>query len=141
MTNEIKHIAIAGEGKSLLIDGLSFILKVKELSPTDIKGFFVDDTGILVFTTDGDEKEKHTQMYNIHVNEIILAEQIAHYIQSRTHEEYALLKCIASGYEEDYCIGWELFTPNYCCEGYEIEKYESGETILAVKPIIIEWGK
>lgn len=70
----------------------------------------------------------------------MLASHICMYIHRLNDIDIEAFGCTPSGYEEDCELGWELFTPDWYSNEMGIQNYNYN-TILAVKPKLIEYGK
>lgn len=137
MFYEFEKFAAVGETKELLIRTLDFVMDINRI---DIKGFFIDETGYLVFCQYIDETETKEKEYPYIQTSVSLTEHIYQYIDNLSEEAMEKMKCVPTGYEESYVICWELFIPTAHGE-YEIESYEWYKNALAVRPKLIERGK
>ena len=134
-----KTFVTSGDSKQILIEALEFITTKNRI---EIKGFYIDRTGYLVFCSYVDEKKENEKVYPFIPTPVCIAEQVIQYLHSLTDEELASMECEPSGYEEEYEIGWELFIPESSYdEKYSVTDYTWGKTVLAVKPKLIEYGK
>lgn len=129
-----------GTDKQTLVDTLEFLLP---RVVANITGFCYDDRGALVLCRPYDRslESGKFQKYPFTVTAAMLAEHITTWISELTSEQLDKVSCTPTGYEEDYDIGWCLFTPDWYSDEYEVSCYSYGETVLAVKPKIVEYGK
>ncbi len=133
---EFNTFTASGESKELLLNTLDFIMR-----KIDIRGFYFDRTGYLVFCSRVNEQNKNEKEYPFMATPVLVAEHVFQYLSELTDEELTLMECEPTGYEEDYDIGWELFIPECGSDVYSVTDYSWGKTVLAVKPKLIEHGK
>ena len=99
---------------------------------------------ILLFCTNMKEKGYQPYPYVIDTQNgtdiMLLVSHIMNYIDNLTNEDLIALGCEPEGDEEDYEIGWEIYTPDWYSETYGVEDY-SEDIVLAVKPKFLEYGK
>lgn len=129
-----------GTDKQQLIDTLEFLLPRLVFN---ITGFCQDTKGPLVLCHPYDSSIEcgKLQKYPFTVTATMLAEHILTWISELTEAQLEQMKCVPSGYEEGYDIGWCLFTPDWYSDEYEVDCYSYGETLLAAKPRIVQYGK
>lgn len=129
-----------GTDKQQLIETLEFLVPRLHFS---ITGFCQDTKGPLVLCHPYDShlEDGKFQKYPFTVNASTVAEHILTWISELSEEQLEKMKCVPDGYEEDYEIGWCIFTPDWYSDEYEVDCYSYGETLLAVKPRIVQYGK
>lgn len=131
--------SLAGETKELLVQALEFLLDHAEI---DINSFLVDGSGYLVFcNTYPAQKNIDTIKYPFKPNPVVLAEHAFQYLSELTPEQKEDTGCVNDGSEELWVNGWEPFISDNCSIHHGIESYRDGTTLLAIKPIIIKYGK
>lgn len=103
----------------------------------NITGFRIDKTGRLVFCIDrrGDQIR-----YPFPPSVNVLAEHIISYISSIPEDDLEKFGEEVTGYEEEYAIGYELYSNDYSTDNHTIDDNTFSD-VFAVKPIKLEWGK
>lgn len=102
-----------------------------------ITGFRVDTTGRLVFCTDSSKKQTR---YPFPPSVNVLAEHIINYISGISEDDLHKFGEEVTGYEEEYAIGYELYSNDYATDNHTIDDNTFSD-VFAVKPIKLEWGK
>ena len=141
-----EKFSIAGDKRKTLKDVMRFLMETQGFHPTE--------TGY--GTLENQEKGKvlviGEHLDPSHINDIMrypfqmtpetLAEQIEQFIHSVTVEDLKTYGVEEEdfAYAEEYVIGWDVFRPDRWDEGHGIGFYCLFDTI-AVKPVIIEYGK
>lgn len=136
---------ISGDDKSSLIDAMDFLMK-RISAP--INSFMIDPKGYLVFChtymrRDGSRSQNNfnTTLYPFQPTAVVLSEHIYQYLNNLTTPQKEAMGAIIDSSAE-YCeCGWELFSPNEHSDDYSITDDRDEATPIAVKPIIIEYGK
>lgn len=126
-----------------LADALEFI--VNQLEPktgfNEINAFGIDKKGYLVFWHLYDnETEEGVVRYPMRVDKTILTQQIANWVADLNLQQLADMGCTSDPYAEEEEVGYELFIPKWYGE-HEIDSYECWQTLLAVRPVMIQYGK
>lgn len=148
---KFKTFSISGDKREGLEDILRFLVETQDFHPTE-SGY-----GTLCTQVDGQEKAKvlligsrlgpdasDVMPYPFRMTAETLAEQICQFIQSFSEEDLKAYGWTEEdwGYAEEYTIGWELFRPDGSSENKEhgIGVYYLWD-VIAVKPVLIEYGK
>lgn len=137
----INSLAISA---SLDWDMTKYIAAAIRLLDGNIKGYKIDKMDksgapVLLFMSYGDDAKEYPFPINAD-NAEVLAAHIRNYISQLTDEDLKAFHCEPTGYEEDYEIGFEIFTPDWYSDEYGIDDYDES-VLLAVKPKFIEYGK
>lgn len=101
-----------------------------------ITGFRIDKTGRLVFCTD---KRSDQIRYPFTPSVNVLAEHIINYISNISEYELEKFGEEVTGYEEEYAIGYELYSNDYNTDNHTIDDSTFSD-VFAIKPIKLEWG-
>lgn len=152
MSKEIYAFSAVGScrNKDALEKILKTMLPMIDYGDCTISGYCltkaeVQDANVLVFLSYEQDKNYNAYPFEISAESDegiqILVNHIINYIKSLSEKDLAAFECEPSGYEEDYEIGWELYTPDWYSDEHGIDKYTCGQTVLAVKPHFLEYGK
>lgn len=126
----IEKFAITGTKDADLIRTCEFLLSqigTIRTVKTDAKKH------MLVFHSYGDRGDA----FPINVTATVLAETVRQFIADTPA---SVFEKMLSGYEESYAHAWELFSPDWYSEEHGITDY-SLSTVLACRPVIVEYGK
>ena len=141
-----EKFSITGDKRKTLEDVLRFLIETQGFCPTETGYGTLEkqETGtVLVIGEHLDSSHiKDIMRYPFQMTPETLAEQIEQFIHSFTVED---LKAYGMeeedwAFTEEYTIGWDLFRPDRWNEEHGIGIYCLFDTI-AVKPVIIEYGK
>lgn len=131
--------SISGETKEQFLAAIKFLLAHAE---SEINSFTIDAHDYLVFCCSyPNQKNLNVTRYPFKPNPTVLTEHAFQYLSELTPEQKLELGCMPDGSEELCVEGWELFIPDEYSVNHGISNYRDGTTLLAVKPIIIEYGK
>ncbi len=136
---EFERVMISSSDFSLLVPALEFVMN--RLSCSGIDSFTIDaESRCLVFCENGGEGA-YTK-YPFTVTPELLAGHITTWINELPAEDRRFFNVLPSGTEEYAENGWCIFKPDCYRDGVcGIGDYEEGETLLAVRPVRIEFGK
>lgn len=126
----IEKFAITGTKDADLIRTCEFLLSqigTIRTMETDAKKH------MLVFHSYGDRGDA----FPISVTATVLAEAVRQFIADTPA---SVFEEMLSGYEESYAHAWELFSPDWYSDEHGITDY-SLSTVLACRPVIVEYGK
>ena len=131
--------SLAGETKELLRQAFEFLL---DHAGTDINSFLIDKNGPLVFCkVYPNQKNIDPIYYPFKPNAVVLTEHVFQYLSELTPAQKECMGCVKQGIDDLEVEGWELFIPDDISVNNGIASYRDGTTILAVRPIIIGYGK
>ena len=131
--------SISGETKQQFLAAIEFLLSHAE---SDINSFLIDKNGYLVFCkTYPNQKNIDPILYPFKPNATVLTEHAFQYLSELTPTQKEALGCVPNSSKELCEDGWELFIPDCYSDEHGIDSYRDGTTLLAVKPVIITYGK
>lgn len=135
---KVNQFRISGptDNSKTLTTSLQFVLSLTQPIES-ITGFRIDKTGRLIFCTDG-RSDQIRYPFPPSVN--VLAEHIMSYISSIPEDDLEKFGEAVTGYEEEYAIGYELYSNDYSSYDHRIDDNTFSD-VFAVKPIKLEWGK